>query len=518
MNAFRKASTASSKIGFPKRRSDVKDKFDDDVKDMFDDAVGIAETAARKSEALLNRMEARASVPGSSSLSLPDVYWYRAVLSTWANANSREGAARAHDILRRMEIASHLRGSCDLESYKMVLHAHARIAHTETYDADDPESPANRALSLLAFMDSALPRYGTALPFTGQSSCEVSWSVSPDATCYGAVFQALVQASLGRESTVVEVTPAMLGEAVLDRMEEAYKSGQLDRAPNSHCYGNVLRAATLWACRSAHKDKVASHIMHLLERLEGHILQGQQISASTTEVTRWYNQVIKIVRHEHFGGSPKMADEILERMEKLYLSSDWSAKRTIIRPDEGCYYSVLSAYEDSSYIADASRAVLAFNVLRRMIKAHEREREQSANNGQRNPRALKAGALNSFLRTCASVEESHRPEALFLARQVFDEMRSSSYTFLNPTCYRLMIDAYMNLLPASDDRNKGICQIFQLCCDDGNLDMFVLQVTRQACDPEVFRSLLGSDAAQQLEFGTSDSITGPASRSGGRKT
>jgi hypothetical protein len=364
MNAFKKASMASM-IGFPKQRSDVKD--------IFDDAVGIAETAARKSEVLLNRMEKRASMPGSS-LSLPDVYSYRAVLSTWANANCREGAARAHGILRRMEIAAHSQGFRDLISYKRVLHAYARIAHMEEYDAEDLESPANRALSLLACMDPALLGNGSALPFTGQSS-GVSCSVSPDVSCYGAVIQALAQADLGKQSTVVKVTPAMLGEAVLDRMEEAYKTGQLDHAPNSHCYGNVLRAASLWAGRSANKDNVASNIIHLLKRLEGHILQGEQISASTIEVTRWYNQGIKIVGHDHFGGSPKTADEILEQMEKLYLSTDWSTKRTIIQPDEGCYHSVLSAYEGSSRIADGSRAVRAINVLYRMIKFYKRERE-----------------------------------------------------------------------------------------------------------------------------------------------
>jgi hypothetical protein len=343
MNAFAKASMVANKVGFSKQRNGVND--------IFDDAVGIAATAARKSEEILNRLEKRASIPGSS-LSPPDVYSYRAVLSAWANNNSRDGVARAHNILRRMEIAPHLQGSRDLTSYKRVLHAYARIARMEEYDTEDSESPANQALSLLARMDPVLGNV-RALPLTGESS-GVSWGVSPDATCYGAVIQALAQADLGKQSTLVEITPAMLAETVLDRMEEAYKTGQLDRAPNSHCYGNVIRASSLWAGRSANTENVASNITHVLERLEGHILQGKQISASTAEVTRWYHQVIKIVGHEHFGGSPKMANEILERMENLYQSTDWSTKRTVIQPDEGCYYSVRAAHEVSSHVEDGS--------------------------------------------------------------------------------------------------------------------------------------------------------------------
>lgn len=362
INAFTKACMAANKVGFPKQRNEVNV--------THDDAVGVAETAARRSEAILNRMKKRAT---GSSLSPPDIYSYRAVLSAWANVNTREGVARAHDILRQMENALHLRGSRDLMSYKRVLYAYAGIAHTEEYDAEDSESPANQALSLLACMDPKVLGHSRASSLTGESS-GVSSVVSPDASCYGAVIQALAHADLGKQSTSMEVTPAVLAERVLDRMEEAHNAGQLHRTPNSHCYGNVIRASSLWAGRSANKDRVASSITRVLERLEGHILQGEQISASTAEVTRWYNQVIKTVAHIHFGGSPEKADEILERMENIYLSTDWSTKHTVIKPDEGCYYSVLTAYEGPSQVADGSRAARAANVLHRMSKAHERER------------------------------------------------------------------------------------------------------------------------------------------------
>lgn len=363
INAFAKASMVANKVGFPKQRNEANV--------MHDDAVGVAETAARRSEAILNHMKKRAT---GSSLLPPDIYLYRAVLSAWANVNTREGVARAHDILRQMENALHLQGTRDLMSYKRVLFAYARIAHTAEYEAEDPESPANQALSLLAFLDPKVLGHSRASPLTVESSSVVC----PDAACYGAVIQALAHADLGKQSTLMEVTPAMLAERVLDRMEEAHNAGQLHQAPHSHCYGNVIRASSLWAGRSANKDRVASRIMRILDRLEGHILQAEHISASTAEVTRWYNQVIKTVAHVQFGGSPEKADEILERMENIYLLTDWSTKQTVIKPDEGCYYSVLSAYKGSSQVADGSLAARAVNVLHRMSRAREREQEQSA--------------------------------------------------------------------------------------------------------------------------------------------
>lgn len=487
LKAFNNASIAASESGFSPRVGG-------------ETSENIGETAAQKSEEALVRMIDRAETPGTS-FSLPDADAFRAVLSTWANVNSRRGLAKAQEVLEQMEEAPYLKGSLDVLSYRRILLACARLSRFEGYDPEDSEAPVNKALSLLVRLDpELLPRIRdvgyVSFPAKDEGNHESKYLIG-DTVCHGAVIQALAQADVGKETTVLEVTPADLAVTVMDRMEEQYSAGKLDLAPNSHCYGNVIRAHCMWASRSVDKGSLATKIERVLKLLEDHLLRGEQISASTKEVTKWYNQAIRIVAQQDCGGLPSKANKILERMEELYSSTGWSATSTIICPDEASYCLTLSSLEASCRSSgDLQNAHDVVNVLRRMIAMHDREQKDGARRRSDSLCRPSAVAYNIVLRTCALVsgEEAEQHQAFGLTSQVFDDLQASPYTTSNSTSYALVIKAHASLLPAGAERDEGISKVFQRCDKEGKLDKLVMNETRQACSEDVVKVLLDSSS------------------------
>jgi len=487
LNAFNQASMAASKFGRAKRRAD---------EDRFCDAV---ETAARKSEEVLMRMEELSQTLGTDFVP-PDAYAYRAVLSMWSNVKTPEGVARATGVLQRMEKSPHLKDSGDNAYRRILLHTYALMSRLYEYDPQDSEAPANKAIAVLTRMDPELhSRIQDLDNFSVSSDGEgmidnVASEQTGDAVCYGTVIQALAQAEVGPSMTALDVTPATLAETVLERMNELYSAGELDEPPNSHCYGNLIRALSLWANRSADKTSLTSRMELILKMLEDHILRGEMVSASTSKVTKWYNHAISIVAQTSFGGSPSRADKVLERMEELCASAGWSAERTIICPDEASYCLILSALEASSHSSgDLQTAQHAVNVLRRMITMHEQELQ----GGGRRKKFLcrpSTVAHNIVLRTCAAVtgEEADKQEAFHLASQVFDDLQNSPYTFSNSTSYGLIIKAHGSLLSAGAERDEGISMIVRRCRNDEKLDNLVMKAVREACSEDTVATLLDS--------------------------
>ena len=139
LNQFNHVSTTASKMS-----TDTDDRY-----------FTLAETAARRSEELLTWMEKQSQIPGID-FPPPDVYVYRAVLSSWASIPSREGVEKANEILLRMEEAQHLcEGECALYR-RVMLHVYSIMSPLEEYKAADAASPANKAVSLLARIDPML--------------------------------------------------------------------------------------------------------------------------------------------------------------------------------------------------------------------------------------------------------------------------------------------------------------------------------------------------------------------------
>ena len=491
LNAFNNASMAASKVGLSSRKTDAKGIYNSD-------AIRIAEMAARGSEDVLMRMEKRAQVP-AYGLSPPNIYDFRAVVSTWTNANTRQGLSKAHKLTSRMEDARHLQDSAEILCYRKMLEACARISRLEEYDAEDSEAPANKALSLLIRMDpELLSRLDLGyVSFLAEDVEHPDKCLSRvplrDAICYGMVIQTLAQTDVGTDPFLLNVTPAMLAETVLDRMEELCSTGELDTAPNSHCYGNVIRAYSLWANRSADKSVLIPRVERILKRLEEHILRGEQISANTDEVTRWCNQAMRILAEKTFGGSPSRANEFLKRMEELYVSTGWSRNRTFICPDESSYCIILSALEATSGDLQAARD--AVNVLHRMRAMHERQRKLKYG-ADRNQFLCRPStvAYNIVLRTCASItaEGADKQEAFQFASQVFDELQTCLYTSSNSASYASIIEAHANLLSAGSERDESISKVFRLCRDEGKLDKLVTKAVREACTEDVAAVILDS--------------------------
>ncbi len=298
-------------------------KMSTDTDDWY---ITLAETAARKSEELLTWMEKRHEIPGID-FPPPDVYEYRNVLSSWASIHSRESVEKAKIILLRMEKAQHLRqGDCALYR-RVMLHVYSIMSPLEDYQAADAASPANKAVSLLARIDPMLETLiqrdighdvssnGDLLIHDRESQDYVG-----EIMCYDAVIQALANAKVSEETAVSEMpaTPATLAEIILYRVEELKALGKLNKPPNIHVYGNVIRAFIQWSSRSTDKSLLAAKVERVLNLIETKVSKQEEISAETQrEIIAWYTESIPLVSEPTFGGSPCRAAELKQKMEIL---------------------------------------------------------------------------------------------------------------------------------------------------------------------------------------------------------
>jgi hypothetical protein len=138
--------------------------------------------------------------------------------------------------------------------------------------------------------------------------------------CYDAVIQALANAKVSEETAVSEMpaTPATLAEIILYRVEELKALGKLNKPPNIHVYGNVIRAFIQWSSRSTDKSLLAAKVERVLNLIETKVSKQEEISAETQrEIIAWYTESIPLVSEPTFGGSPCRAAELKQKMEIL---------------------------------------------------------------------------------------------------------------------------------------------------------------------------------------------------------
>jgi hypothetical protein len=214
------------------------------------------QAAAHRAESILRHMEKRYETKSSNVV--PDSSTYNSVIHAWSRSSEAEAPQRADAVLRRMESAyenGNSNARPDSTSFNSLINVWAKSKHPRSGD---------RALEILALMKKLFEEEGI-------SDCR------PDVCTYTSVIDAVAKQGSPKAAeravsllTEVEVeykrtkdeyikpnvrtyTSAInaiarsrrhpeRAEAILDRLEMLYESGELDVRADSVCYNAVINA------------------------------------------------------------------------------------------------------------------------------------------------------------------------------------------------------------------------------------------------------------------------------------
>lgn len=98
---------------------------------------------------------------------------------------------------------------------------------------------------------------------------------------------------------------------------------------------------------------------------------------------------------------------------------------------------------------------------------------------------------SSVINACAYCvgNAAKRTEALQTALRTFYKLYNMEDERANNITYGTMLKAIQNLMPISEERIELVRQIFDMCCEDGCVDYFVLSQVRFA-SPQLYRDLV----------------------------
>jgi hypothetical protein len=82
-----------------------------------------------------------------------------------------------------------------------------------------------------------------------------------------------------------------------------------------------------------------------------------------------------------------------------------------------------------------------------------------------------------------------RDEALRIALRTFYKLYDMEDENANNITYGTMLKAIQNLMPISDERTDLVQELFDMCCENGYVDYFVLSQLRFA-SPQLYRNIL----------------------------
>ena len=336
-------------------------------------------------------------------------------------------------------------------------------------------------------------------------------------------------------------------QRVLDKMESLYHQGDSMIMPNVVCFTTVMGA---W-CSSGRLDRAEEILMKMEKQYEvtgdeevrpnsisyvtiidGFVRQKMPDAAQRSQETVdrmiklyakglghirpsriVFNALINAWSRSSEPGSAQRAEEILKWMETKYRSGD-----DFVKPDDVTFCGVLNAWANQAENGGAKRAqqilehmetltaqergfrqtVVAYNIV---IKAFARSGDKNAiQSAERILERLESRAdihadattYSSMINCCAYYRGSleGRKEALSVALQTFDKLCDAEGIGPNHVCYGTLFKAINNLTDMGKGRDELLRKFFRKCCDEGQVDGFVLAQVRNACSAELLQELV----------------------------
>jgi len=375
----------------------------------------------------------------------PDAFTYTAVIDAWSKSGYRGAAARADQLLDKME-AKYLAGDVALRpnsfTYNAVINALAK--------SGEPGAAA-RAERVLQNM-------------VNRHRQGVGDDCKPTTINFNTILDAWAKSGGGRQA-------AERAEEILEWMDRLHKGGNSDCRPDTISFNAVIDA---WA-RSG--DRMAPHrAEQILDHMDELYRAGDK--GKKPDVYS-YNTLINAWAKSTDRGSAARAEHVLRVMKQRYMDGDSDFK-----PNTRTMTSVIDAWAKSGEKGAAKRAE---QILDGMIESFEATQDVDTK-----PNVHTA---NAVCNACAFTKvDEDRAEALLIAFRVFKwlcsqpDMQPDAYT------YTILLSVCSNLLPRDDSRTRfaHAKALFEQCCDGGYVNEYVLRKLRQTVSTEEYIALSGT--------------------------
>jgi len=170
----------------------------------------------------------------------------------------------------------------------------------------------------------------------------------------------------------------------------------------------------------------------------------------------------------------------IQRVHKVFETLEKCRKSNKVKPNERVYTSFIRAMTKAK---EQNLAKKARAILQRMITLYE--------DGNRDIKPT-VFTYNAVLNACSETTCTNDPnptDAFKIALQLFNDMRKQRDIGLDHVSFGNMLKC-SNLLPDGPQKNKFITTTFQLCCDKGLLNTFVIRDLQNSATEEMWRDLL----------------------------
>ncbi len=439
-----------------------------------------------------------------------DTITYNLVINAFAKSSVPDSANRAEKILTRMQkiyqkqLAKSVEGEDQIDPDIPLVKPNVRTYSTviDAYSRTSTLEGAEVAQSLLE-----------KLRMLHQSTGDEE--LKPNVISYNSVINAWAKTGtlLGAEKAL----------KLLDVMEEGGIADVIS-------YNAVIHA---WArCGSKECGDMAESILKRMKKKyeneqkeEVAVVGNGADQGSTTFIYspsirpnfRSYSSVIDAWSRSTLPNAPRRAEAILDEMEKAYFET----RDTSIQPNTVTYSSVINAHARSRDMEN--KAVAALQVLKRMQEVYN-----SGVNKNAQPSIV---SYNSVLNACATtygtvrryksqrrdddedevfdqssdllyddaVEEvisESQSLALGIVKMLYTELiNSNSEIHPDHFTYGTVLKACANLMsPGDDEATTFIREVFEQCCEDGQVSFGVCFQLRQASPVDLYRELIPEEA------------------------
>ncbi len=429
-----------------------------------------------RAQELIAYMDQVDSENGSFGICSPNVMTFTSLIDAYCQQNEWESVSQADRMLNRL-LEQFLEGNEDLEptvaTWTIVINAWGRLSRKNRRGA------ADRAGRLLRRMED-LHQEGRI-------------SYKPDAITYVTCMNAYAFSKGGED--------AGEAEKLLEEMNELYLDGDESMKPSPR---SVRIVADAWI-KAGDMDSAEQFLDDYEDYLYGDGDDDQsEIAEETIDMYRsmlfGYTKIGNMDRARFYldfmiekkmkpdnlcfdrliegytkvGGqdSLKQSLQVFEILEKC-------RRDGVVKPNERVYTSFIRALTKGKVLDMHKKAE---TLLNRMHVLYE-----SGNDGIK-PTVF---TYNAVLNACAEsihVNGTSRDDAFKTAIRVFTELRSGRERFDHVTFGNMLRCSL--LLPDSEKRDKYVSATFQLCCEQGFVNSFVVRDLQLAVPEKLWRSLL----------------------------
>jgi len=176
----------------------------------------------------------------------------------------------------------------------------------------------------------------------------------------------------------------------------------------------------------------------------------------------------------------------IQRVHKVFETLEKCRKLNTVKPNERVYTSFIRAMTKAK---EQKLAKKANAILQRMNKLYEE------GNRDMKPTVF---TYNAVLNACGETLNTEDPkpmDAFKVALQLFSDMRNQPDIGVDHVSFGNMLKC-ANLLTDASQKEQFITQVFDLCCDKGLVNTFVIRDLQNSATEELWRDLLNCDIGE----------------------